>query len=63
MIFNRKYKLYLKCDNCGFLGNVKLKKGIPYHLQECPNCKCACLDRPIIIKREDSVEKERERIY
>ena len=35
-----KYKAKVKCDNCGFDGEIEIEKRIKIEDTECPNCGC-----------------------
>lgn len=48
------YTIKCKCDNCGYEGEVQLKKGeeVPKEIM-CPNCECYTAHKYIPIKVND----------
>ena len=37
------YKVNVKCNNCGWAGNMTFDKGCTVALYHCPNCDCKAL--------------------
>lgn len=41
------YQVELRCDNCGFSGEMQIYKGVLVHDCDCANCGCKTLRRNI----------------
>jgi len=39
------YKLVVECLNCGYKGEIGIKKGYTIEKKACPYCDCATLER------------------
>ena len=39
------YEVSVACSNCGYTGNISIKKGTPITEEKCLHCKCKTLIR------------------